>query len=567
MTRGIVAWPTWGNTNFVGQYQAEEWPEPPEDWEATPQHDPEAFNGSDLPPESDAILADDTEEVYHPGLHSYEGDKGYEDPAELTVLKRRHGPLNVTAPQPGPQMRFLTTAADIAIYGGAAGGGKTWALLFEASRHIKNPYYGAVIFRRTSVQVRNEGGLWDESLRMYPGLGGAPREHDLWWKFPSGSNISFAHLEHDKNAHDYQGAQIPLIAFDELTHFTEAQFWYMVSRNRSTCGVKPYIRATCNPDVDSWVAKFISWWINQDTGYAYPERAGKLRYFVRIGDKLHWASDPKALSRFRNPVDGKPIKPKSATFIPSKLTDNKVLTESDPGYMANLLALPLVERERLLNGNLKIRWTGQQFFNVQNLLVNRRPVANPTNTDSVFAVLDTASKTGHQHDGTAVVWVAKNKYTGYPLTILDWETLQISGNLLEKWLPSVFIHGERLARRYGAREGFVGAWIEDKQSGTILLQQARRRNFNVFPIESKLTLLGKDERALSVSGYVGTGKVKVAETAFNKTLTYKDITRNHFLSQVESFSIADPDNKSRADDLLDCFCYAVAIGLGDWEGF
>jgi len=79
--------------------------------------------------------------------------------------------------------------------------------------------------------------------------------------------------------------------------------------------------------------------------------------------------------------------------------------------------------------------------------------------------------------------------------------------------------------------------------------------------------LGKDERALSVSGYVGTGKVKVAETAFNKTLTYKDITRNHFLSQVESFSIADPDNKSRADDLLDCFCYAVAIGLGDWEGF
>ncbi len=75
------------------------------------------------------------------------------------------------APQPGPQAAFLASAADIAIYGGAAGGGKTWALLMEPLRHVRNPGFGAVIFRRTTVQVRNEGGLWDESEGLYPRLG------------------------------------------------------------------------------------------------------------------------------------------------------------------------------------------------------------------------------------------------------------------------------------------------------------------------------------------------------------------------------------------------------------
>jgi hypothetical protein len=74
--------------------------------------------------------------------------------------------------------------------------------------------------------------------------------------------------------YDWQGAQIPLICFDELTHFRAHQFFYMVSRNRSTCGVRPYIRATCNPDADSWVANFLAWWIDPETGFPIPERAG-----------------------------------------------------------------------------------------------------------------------------------------------------------------------------------------------------------------------------------------------------------------------------------------------------
>lgn len=269
-------------------------------------------------------------------------------------------------PQPGPQTLFLSTPADIAIYGGAAGGGKTFALLTEPVRHLGNPRFGAVIFRRTTVQVKNKGGLWEESTGLYPLLGGAPKSHVLAWVFPTGATVQFAHLEHEKTVLNWQGSQIPLIGFDELTHFTEYQFWYLVSRNRSMCGVRPYIRATCNPDADSWVADFIAWWIDQKTGYAIPERAGVLRWFVRVNDAVVWADRPEDLAEYTmvdpdDPTRLVPIPPKSVTFIPAKLEDNAAMARVDPGYRANLMALPAVERERLLAGNWKIRRSGTLF--------------------------------------------------------------------------------------------------------------------------------------------------------------------------------------------------------------
>lgn len=279
-------------------------------------------------------------------------------------VEGRRPPI-VIGPQPGPQTQFLSSPADIVIYGGGAGGGKTFAELLEPVRHVSNPNFGCVIFRRTTPQITNEGGLWDESAKLFPLLGAKPREHQLEWLFPTGATVSMRHLEHDKTVLNWQGSQIPLIQFDELTHFTAKQFWYMLSRSRSMCGVRPYVRATCNPDADSWVAQLIAWWINQETGYPIPERAGVLRYFVRIGDNIIWADTPQELSEYQAPnEDGvmAPITPKSLTFIPAKLTDNKALMKADPGYMANLMALPTVERERLLGGNWKIRAAAGLLF-------------------------------------------------------------------------------------------------------------------------------------------------------------------------------------------------------------
>lgn len=318
------------------------------------------------------------------------------DGAEPTVIR----------PQPGPQETFLGSSADIAIYGGAAGGGKTWALLMEPLRHIANPGFGAVFFRRSTVQVRNEGGLWDESEKLYPIIGATPREHVLSWEFPAGATVSFAHLEHDKTVLNWQGSQIPLICFDELTHFSQKQFWYMVSRNRSMCGVRPYIRATCNPDADSWVAEFIAWWIDQETGLPIPDRAGVVRWFVRINDALVWADDPAELEA-RHPG----IPPKSATFIPAKLTDNAALMAADPGYMANLLALPKVERERLLGGNWKIRAAAGLLFKRSWVTVVD---AAPSDLRIVrgWDLAGTPKTEGNDPDWTAGTKIGKSRSTG-----------------------------------------------------------------------------------------------------------------------------------------------------------
>jgi hypothetical protein len=108
--------------------------------------------------------------------------------------------------------------------------------------------------------------------------------------------------------------------------------------------------------------------------------------------------------------------------------------------------------------------------------------------------------------------------------------------------------------------------IEDKNSGTILLQQALRRGMRAHPIDSKLTALGKDERAINVSGYVYRGQVKYTDYAFNKTSTYKGRSKNHLMDQVESFRVGDKDKK-REDDLLDTLCYGIALALGDSKGF
>lgn len=279
--------------------------------------------------------------------------------ATKSKKKKKNEVIEVIRPQAGPQENFLASPADIIIFGGAAGSGKSYSLLLETLRHTPSvPEFGAVFFRRNTTQIRNPGGLWDESMKLYPLVGATPVKHNLEWYFPNGGKVKMAHLEYDHTVLDWQGSQIPLILFDELTHFTQNQFFYMLSRNRSMSGVKPYIRATCNPDADSWVAEFIAWWIDQETGFPIAERAGQLRWFVRVNDTLVWADTREELVA----EHGETALPKSVTFIPALLSDNKKLMEADPGYLANLMALSRVERARLLHGNWKIRPAAGLYF-------------------------------------------------------------------------------------------------------------------------------------------------------------------------------------------------------------
>lgn len=260
-------------------------------------------------------------------------------------------------PNRGPQSSYVASAADITIFGGSAGPGKSWATLFRMAVHADQyPGYYGVIFRRESTQITGGGGLWEESTKMFPIWGAKPRHSpNLDWRFPNRSMIEFRHLQHAGDEVAHHGKQYAEVAFDELTTFLEQQFWYLLSRLRSTCGFRPCAVATCNPDSDSWVRQLIDWWIGAD-GLALDERAGKKRYFVRDGNTLVWG-DSQAECRARAPhID---MRPMSLRFIPARLSDNP---RGDPTYADRLKALPQVERERLLGGNWNVRAVAGSYF-------------------------------------------------------------------------------------------------------------------------------------------------------------------------------------------------------------
>ncbi len=228
--------------------------------------------------------------------------------------------------------------------------------MLETFRHFGDPNFISAILRRTSTKIRNVGGLWTESTKIYENTGAIPRESRLEWTLPGGGTVKFGHLEYEKDLHDWHGSQIVYLAFDELTTFTEKMFWYMMSRVRSVSGTPGYVRATCNPDSDSWVRKLLDWWIGPE-GFPIQERSGILRYFVRDADVIHWADTAEELkAKFPDSM------PKSFTFIWGKLTDNRILMDMDPTYLANLKALSYVDRSRLLDGNWNIRATAGNFF-------------------------------------------------------------------------------------------------------------------------------------------------------------------------------------------------------------
>jgi predicted phage terminase large subunit-like protein len=278
------------------------------------------------------------------------------------------------SPQPGPQTTFSATPADIAIYGGSAGGGKTWALAYEAARYASVPNYAGVIFRRTSPELTGGGSIWSESHKLYPHLRGVPRESPaLDWRFPGQALIEFRHAQHEVSVHAYQSKQWDFIGFDELTHFTSYQFWYLLSRLRSgSAQVPKRVRASCNPDPDSFVRGLIDWYIGEN-GIAIASRSGVIRWFVRLDERLVWGASPDevwARDKFRirrrgepalSPTDMRP-EPMSFTFIRASVTDNRILLDNDPGYVARLNLLPGAQAKRLRDGNWNARDSAGDYF-------------------------------------------------------------------------------------------------------------------------------------------------------------------------------------------------------------
>jgi predicted phage terminase large subunit-like protein len=419
--------------------------------------------------------------------------------------------------QPGPQTQALSSSADIVILGGAAGGGKTFALLLEPVRHYENGKFGGVIFRRTFPQIKNEGGLWDEAAEIYPFLRAKPNENDLRYEFPSGASVRFAHLQHAKDRYAWKGAQVPWFGFDQLEEFEEEQFWYMLSRNRSArAGIKPYVWATVNPVPDDdpiggWVNKLVAWWIDPDTGYAITARSGVLRWFVRRDEQLHWADTPEELKeRF-----GEDAQPKSLTFILAKLSDNPALERADPGYRAWLEALPLVERERLLGGNWKIKPTAGKVFNRAWFKTLHK--ALPTDVEAWVRYWD---KAGTQDGGKYTAGVLMGRRPGGRWLIADVVRGQWSSLNRETTIQQVAV-ADRAASRT------VEIWVEQEPgSGGKESAEATVRNLAGFTIRSERVTGDKLTRASPLSAQAEAGNVELLQAPWTEA----------FLSEAQNFT-------------------------------
>lgn len=275
------------------------------------------------------------------------------------------------------QSAFLSSTAYEALYGGAAGGGKTQALVMGALRHIDKPTYNAIIFRRTFPEL--EGEVIPVSREWYPYCGGRYNAVQHCWYFPSGARIHFGHLQHETDVERYQGWQFQYVGYDELTHFTERQYTYIAnSRVRSANGIPARVRAGTNPGGvgHEWVMKRWGPWLDPEC--KTKAAPGQKLYYRNGEDSEEWCegADASTLSR---------------VFVPALLEDNPHLEKNDPAYRVRMQGLDRVSRAQLLDGNwLAKPAAGEYFKRAWFTFVD----AAPTQVDKRVRAWDLASSEG-----------------------------------------------------------------------------------------------------------------------------------------------------------------------------
>lgn len=241
----------------------------------------------------------------------------------------------IWTPQP-KQALMMSRAEYEALYGGAAGGGKTDYLVIEALRQVHIPHYKGLILRRTFPQLKD---IIDKAYSYYPRVFPKARYNatNHRWTFPSGAKIDFGSLNTEADKYKYQGIVYDFIGFDELTHFTASQYEYLKSRNRpSGPGTDVYIRSTANPG---------------GVGHGWVKTR-----FVTAGEPGKPIID---VVKIHTP-EGTRYKAQSRVYIPASVFDNHKLLENDPEYVTRLATLPEAERDALLYGDWD-SFSGQVF--------------------------------------------------------------------------------------------------------------------------------------------------------------------------------------------------------------
>lgn len=319
---------------------------------------------------------------YVTGLSSIYGDNVFTE-EYVQKLRDDRKTKNIVA-QKGCQTKFLASNADIVIIGGNRGGSKSFSLLLETLKDINNPHLNALILR---CEKNDLDDLITEAERtVYNQFGTYNRSADLMtWAFRSGGKLRFSYYGGAFGDFEtrFRGRQWSYIGIDEITQIEYEKFKFLVTCNRNAYGLHNRFYGSCNPDPDSWVRKFISWWIGKD-GLPIEERDGVIRYCFMDGDTpdtIYWGNTPEEVyEQCKHIIDPlwreeyealgfnkKTMFIKSVTFIRGRLEENLKLITSDPKYTANLAQQGEEQRARDLEGNWNFKRAGDDKIKIEDM--------------------------------------------------------------------------------------------------------------------------------------------------------------------------------------------------------
>jgi len=308
--------------------------------------------------------------------------------------------------QPQPvQERFLSTSADVCVFGSGAGVGKTFASIMDHIRYVNIPEYQGVIIRKSYSQIFSAGGLWDEAQKLLPLFGGVPIKTPIpRFVFPSGAQISFKHSQRSSEVDlNFQGIQADVITIDEAaTGFTLREFLYISSRLRSMTTINSYIRLTCNPNPASFIRKMIDWYLLPNDCPDF-SKSGVIRYYIMVNGDFIWADTRQEI------IDKYDRKPLSFTFIPAKLEDNQELLKREPGYKEKLQNLGEQDTLALLGGSWGIVDNPMALFKQSDINKYRIAEIDHTQLVRIVVAVDPAGSHNKTSDETGIVAVGMDR--------------------------------------------------------------------------------------------------------------------------------------------------------------
>lgn len=444
----------------------------------------------------------------------------------------------VFAPASKAQEQFLTSDADITFYGGAAGAGKSHCLLGSFLKFCHHPRTRGVIFRRTTKQISNPGGLFDSAINLFkkvdPKLRVRVRELEL--VFSSGATLKFGYLDNSSDKYNFQGAELTYIGFDEVQQLSEDNVMYMLSRLRSTSvDYKKQVVATGNPDYDSFIRHWVEFALDE-RGIPVRKDVYPMRYMIQVeGGRIQWSDTREELEDQYG--EGNESGILSFKFIPGTIYDNPPLMKADPTYVSKLKSLPRVEMERLLLGSWFARQESAGLWKRE--WCNLVEYPNPKATRRIRAWDFAFTKPSEQYpnpDWTRGVLISKDKLNIY--TVEDVVSMRDRVHEVEKLIFDTAVRdGQEVTISIPIDPAAAaGAYARDLQ------RKLAESGFNVRlskPVKSKVT------RFAPFSSVTQAGFVNIVKGHWNVP----------FFDELEVFD-GDPKKK---DDQVDCCSDAMLL--------